>query len=94
MIRKTEKNFGSGDSGKLSGLRFRLASWQEKIVSAPHSYLVFCMIVPVMIMYLVYLAMEIHPFGNGSVLVLDLNGQYVYYHEALRSALYGEGSFL
>ena len=38
--------------------------------------------------------MGIHPFGNGSVLVLDLNGQYVYFFESLRNAVYGEGSFL
>ena len=31
---------------------------------------------------------------DGSVLVLDLNGQYVYYFEALRDALWGKGSIL
>ena len=41
-----------------------------------------------------YIAMEIHPFGNGTVLVLDLNGQYVYFFEALRNMVYGEGSLL
>ena len=29
---------------------------------------------------------------DGSVLVLDLNGQYVYYFEALRDAIWGDGS--
>ncbi len=29
---------------------------------------------------------------DGAVLVLDLNGQYVYYFEALRDALWGDGS--
>ena len=29
---------------------------------------------------------------DGAVLVLDLNGQYVYYFEALRDALWGKGS--
>jgi uncharacterized membrane protein YfhO len=38
--------------------------------------------------------MEIHPFGDGSVLVLDLNGQYVYFFEALRNAVTGDGSLL
>ncbi len=94
MIRNAEKLQKTNENGKPNGLRLRLATLQERIVSAPRSYLAFCAIVPVVIMYLVYLAMEIHPFGNGSVLVLDMNGQYVYYHEALRSALYGEGSFL
>lgn len=31
---------------------------------------------------------------DGSVLVLDLNGQYVYYFEALRDAFWGDGSIL
>lgn len=38
--------------------------------------------------------MEIHPFGDGSVLVLDLNGQYVYFYEALRRFVYGDASLL
>ena len=32
------------------------------------------------------------PFGEESVLCLDLNGQYVYYFEALRDAFWGDGS--
>ncbi len=69
-------------------------SVQEKLFARPSSYLAFCFIIPVVLMYLVYLAMEIHPFGDGSVLVLDLNGQYVYFFEALRNTVYGEGSML
>ena len=79
---------------KRKSLRLRLASLQEKIATAPYSYLVLCAIVPMAINYLIYLAMEIHPFGSSSVLVLDLNAQYVYYHEALREAICGDGSFL
>lgn len=62
----------------------------------PHefSYLIYAFLIPVILNYLIYLAMEIHPFGDGSVLVLDLNGQYVYFYEALRNAVYGEESFL
>ncbi|MBQ3205577.1 MAG: hypothetical protein IJB37_03400, partial [Peptococcaceae bacterium] len=37
---------------------------------------------------------EIYPFGDESVLVLDLNGQYVYYFENLRDAFWGNGSLL
>lgn len=60
----------------------------------PMGYLSFAFIIPVVIMYLIYLAMEIHPFGNGSVLVLDLNAQYVYFYEALRNFVYGDAGFL
>lgn len=69
-----------------------LESVQDKIFSIKNKYLIFCFIVPVAIMYILYLAMEIHPFGNGSVLVLDLNGQYVYFFESLRNTVMGEGS--
>ena len=74
--------------------RLWLAYIQEKIASCPSAYLAYCFLIPVAVMYLIYLAMEIHPFGNGSVLVLDLNGQYVYFFEALRNTVYGQGSLL
>ena len=67
---------------------------QNKISSSPASYLGYCFAVPLILTFLIYLSMGIHPFGNGSVLVLDLNGQYVYFFESLRNAVYGEGSFL
>ncbi len=76
------------------GFKAFLRSAQNKISSSPFSYLFYCFIIPVALMYLIYLSMGIHPFGDGSVLVLDLNGQYVYFFESLRNAIYGEGSFL
>ena len=57
-------------------------------------YLAFAFLIPVALMYLVYVAMEIHPFGDNSVLVLDLNGQYVYFFEALRNFIRGDASLL
>ena len=36
----------------------------------------------------------LYPFGEHSVLCLDLNGQYVYYFEAIRDAFHGDGSIL
>jgi uncharacterized membrane protein YfhO len=59
-----------------------------------YRYLCLAFIVPAIIMYIIYLAMEIHPFGDGSVLVLDLNGQYVDFYEALRNFIYGDASLL
>ncbi len=49
---------------------------------------------PVAIMYLVYACFGVHPFGDMSVLVLDLNGQYVSYYEAMRDAIWGDGSLI
>lgn len=51
-------------------------------------------IVPLGLMWLIYIAMEVWPFGENSVLVLDLNGQYVYFFEELRNKLVGGGSLL
>ncbi len=76
------------------GIHNRLKYIQNKISSSPSSYLFYAFIIPVALTYLIYLSMGIHPFGDGSVLVLDLNGQYVYFFESLRNAIYGEGSFL
>lgn len=71
---------------KLSAMaRLRSFVWDKKIY-----FLVFA--VPVLIMYVAYALFEVHPFGENSVLVLDLNGQYVYYYEAFRDAFWGEGS--
>ncbi len=62
--------------------------WKE------HWYLLLCMLLPALIMYLIYFARGIHPFGNGSVLVLDLAGQYVWFFEGLRNAVFGDASLL
>lgn len=59
-----------------------------------YMYLTLAFFTPFAIMYMIYLAMEIHPFGDGSVLVLDLNGQYVYFFEALRNFVYGDADLL
>lgn len=67
--------------------RLRMAIWRRKI------YLpVF--LIPVAVMYAAYAFFNVHPFGTNSVLVLDLNGQYVYYYEALRDAFWGDGSLM
>lgn len=47
---------------------------------------------PSALLFIAYAIFKVYPFGDGSVLVLDLNGQYVYYYEALKNALFGDGS--
>ena len=58
----------------------RKTGW--KAAFSEHKFLLLCMLIPAALMYLVYLSREIYPFGNGTVLVLDLNGQYVWFFEA------------
>ena len=59
-----------------------------------YGYLGFAFLIPILLMLLLYIAMELHPFGDGSVLVLDLNAQYAFFYEALRAWVWGEGSLL
>lgn len=63
-------------------------------IKKEYSYLAYCFGIPAVLYFLIYLSMGLHPFGNGSVLVLDLNGQYVYFYEALRNAVCGDNSLL
>ncbi len=49
---------------------------------------------PCLLMYTVYFLFGVFPFGRESVLVLDLNAQYIYFFGALRNALHGDGSLL
>ena len=57
-------------------------------------YLIAAFIIPFLIMLGVYICLEKHPFGNNSVLTLDLQAQYVYYYEAIRRLLTEGGSWL
>lgn len=50
--------------------------------------------IPVAVMYLIYSCFGVHPYGDMSALVLDLNGQYVSYYEMMRDAVWGDGSLI
>ena len=57
-------------------------------------YLIAAFFIPFAIMLGVYACLGKHPFGNGSVLTLDLQAQYVYYYEAIRRLMTEGGSWL
>ncbi len=57
------------------------------------AYRTLAFLIPFAVFALIYISMSVWPFGNGTVLVLDLNGQYVYFFEGLRDALIGKASF-
>lgn len=59
-----------------------------------YSFLALAFLIPLALMWLIFISIEVYPFGENSVLVLDLNGQYVYYFEALRDILTDGGSLL
>ena len=57
-------------------------------------YLFAAFLIPFFIMLAVYVCLNKHPFGNNTVLTLDMQAQYVYYFEALRRLLTEGGSWL
>ncbi|MBO4265386.1 MAG: YfhO family protein [Clostridia bacterium] len=59
-----------------------------------YGYLALAFAVPFVLLMLIYGAMKIYPIGDGSVLVLDLNAQYIYFYDALRDIVREGGSFL
>lgn len=62
------------------------------VKSSPWIY-VAAFLVPALLTLIAYAVFGIYPFGERSVLALDLNGQYIYYFEAARDAFWGDGSF-
>ena len=70
--------------GKLTYRPF----WKE------YGYMFLCMFIPAALIYLIYVSRGHHPFGDGSVLTLDLNGQYVWFFEALRNFVRGDADLL
>ena len=49
---------------------------------------------PIVIMLLVYACLGMFPIGDRTILILDMNGQYIYFFEQLRDVLSGNGSLL
>lgn len=75
--------------GDKPSLGQRIASIKNE-----YGYLWLAALIPAVIFFLIYLARGLYPFGSGTVLVLDLNGQYAYFFEALRNAVLDGGSLL
>lgn len=71
----------------LAGVGHGLQGWLIR-----NKFYIIAFFIPVALTYLAYALFGISPFGEESVLCLDLNGQYVYYFESLRDAFWGDGS--
>ena len=78
----------------MNSLRALYKRIRQAYENHPSLYLLLCFLLPSLLMLLVHALYGVYPFGDNSVLVLDLNGQYVYYFEALRRAVYGDASLL
>ncbi len=57
-------------------------------------YLLWAFAIPAILFLGIYFMRGVYPIAENSVLVLDLNAQYVYFFEELRDVLLGEGSLL
>ena len=87
----------SGDTkAAVPGRKEKLSAFFGKIWESilSHKVYIFVFLIPALLLFGAYAAFRVHPFGDMSVLVLDLNGQYVYYYENLRDALHGNGSLV
>lgn len=69
--------------------RFHLPALSERSRT-----LLACFGVPFLAMIIIYCCMQVWPVGKNSVLVLDLNAQYIYYFEQFRDIITGNGSML
>lgn len=56
------------------------------------NYYFLAFILPVIILIITYITMGMSPFGEKSVLTLDMDGQYVYFFEQLRDIYTGQAS--
>lgn len=89
---------------KLSKMKLKLPKLPEpgdhtffgrlKNIAVTNSHVICAFLVPLILYWAMYIFIGTYPFGENSVLVLDLNGQYVYFFEALRNALHGDGSLI
>ncbi|MGN1085547.1 MAG: YfhO family protein [Porcipelethomonas sp.] len=73
----------TAQNGKFKGFMLFLRDWAFR-----NKLYFIAFLIPVIIMYAAYVIFKVYPFGDKSVLVLDLNGQYVYYFETLRDAFW------
>ena len=82
-----------GKNGLLKPLNSMRSFWDKTL--GEYGYLLFATVIPMVLFYLIYLiGKQLYPFGDGTVLVLDLNGQYVSFYEALHDILRGEADLL
>ena len=88
MATQTAKSKPAGTAGKPTGFS-AVSAWFTR-----NRFYFLAFFLPILLLYVAYAFFGLTPFGERSVLCLDLNGQYVYYFEAIRDAFWGDGSLL
>lgn len=64
----------------------------NKLIEKKYLYPSFLM--PFAILFTIYACLAMFPFGQRTILILDMSGQYVYFFEQFRDILTGDGSLL
>ena len=91
------KSQATGTKARSASARNKIGSTQPAITAADiiaekrgqkfkPLYYVAAFLVPFLLTFVSYICFDVYPFGERSVLTLDLNGQYIYYFESLRDA--------
>lgn len=90
----SENNPQAVATSRLDTAQRRIYVGVDKLIkkTKSKSYLFLCFLVPVLITSIVYAMLGIYPYGNNSVLTLDMNGQYVYFFEQFRDIITGKSS--
>jgi len=81
-------------AAKLNKLKSAAERIEPKKLLINKGVYLFAFLIPPLVLLIAYFIFGIYPIGDESVLVLDLNGQYVYYYENLRDAFWGNGSLV
>ncbi len=59
----------------------------KRITGGKYSFLIPCFFIPFFILLFIEMCYSVHPFGNSSVLSLDMQAQFIYYFEEYRNIL-------
>ena len=77
----------SGAASKIYSVLMRAGQFVQR----NHAYFL-SFFLPVIILFVAYILFQVWPFGERSVLSLDLNAQYVYYYDYMYDVFAGEES--
>ncbi len=76
---------------KLNNTEIKI-NYRKKSLMTEKSFYIFAFCVPIVILLIAYAIFGMYPFGNKSVLISDLQGQYVSYYLNFRDALWEDRS--
>lgn len=79
-------------NSSVTNSRFKTAAGKFLDFIIQHKAYILSFFLPIIILYTAYAIFGVYPFGEHSVLALDLNAQYVYYYDYLYDVFRGRES--